>query len=240
MGRSLEKKVAEASLYHVKITDWPEGERPREKLMKYGANSLSDAELLAILIRSGTGKITAVDLAKKILKDFHSLDGMVSKTVADFKIFKGVGNTKAVSLIAAFEIGRRAAVAKEKEKNKIISPLDVANLFLPLMRDLQQEVFKVLLLDSANHLINEVEITRGTLNSSLVHPREVFKAAIAEPAAAIILLHNHPSGNPEPSSEDIQITRQLVETSKIIGIPIHDHIILAGNSFTSFAEKGIL
>jgi DNA repair protein RadC len=240
MGRSLGKKVAETSQYHVKITDWPEGERPREKLMKYGADSLSDAELLAILIRSGTGKITAVDLAKKILKDFRSLDGMVSKTVADFKIFKGVGNTKAISLIAAFEIGRRAAVAKEKEKIKIISPIDVANLFLPLMRDLQQEVFKVLLLDSANHLINEVEITKGTLNSSLVHPREVFKAAIAEPAAAIILLHNHPSGNPEPSSEDIQITRQLVEASKIIGIPVHDHIILAGNSFTSFAEKGIL
>jgi DNA repair protein RadC len=108
------------------------------------------------------------------------------------------------------------------------------------MRDLQQEVFKVLLLDSANHLINEVEITRGTLNSSLVHPREVFRAAIAEPAAAIILLHNHSSGNPEPSSEDIQITRQLVEASKIIGIPVHDHVILAGNAFASFAEKGIL
>ncbi|MBU2472359.1 MAG: JAB domain-containing protein, partial [Bacteroidetes bacterium] len=101
-------------------------------------------------------------------------------------------------------------------------------------------VFKTLLLDSSNNLLKEVEITRGTLNSSLVHPREVFNAAIIEPAAAIILLHNHPSGNPEPSSEDIQITRQLVEASKIIGIPIHDHIILAGNSFTSFAEKGIL
>ena len=167
--------------------------------MKYGAGSLSDAELLAILIRSGTGKITAVDLAKKILKDFRSLDGMVSKTVTDFKIFNGIGNTKATSLIAAFEIGRRAAVAKGG-KNKIISPIDVANLFLPLMRDLQQEVFKVLLLDSANHLINEMEITKGTLNSSLVHPCEVFKAAIAEQAAVIILLHNHPSGNPEPSS----------------------------------------
>jgi len=240
MARSSEKKIAETSQYHVKITDWPEGERPREKLMKYGVGSLSDAELLAILIRSGTGKITAVDLAKKILTDFRSLDAMVSKTVADFKNFKGVGNTKAISLIAAFEIGRRAAVSKEKGKVKLISPVDVANLFLPLMRDLQQEVFKVLMLDSANHLINEVEITRGTLNSSLVHPREVFKAAIAEPAAAIILMHNHPSGNAEPSSEDIQITRQLIEASKIIGIPVHDHIILAGNSFTSFAEKGIL
>ena len=108
------------------------------------------------------------------------------------------------------------------------------------MRDLKQEVFKTLLLDSANNLLRDVEITRGTLNSSLVHPREVFIPAITEPAASIVLLHNHPSGNPEPSSEDIQITRQLVEASKIIGIPIHDHIIIAGNSYISFSEKGIL
>jgi DNA repair protein RadC len=240
MARNLNKKIAESSQYHIRITDWPEGERPREKLLKFGPHTLSDAELLAILIRTGTGKITAVDLAKKILKDYRSLDVLLSKSVAEFKNYKGIGNTKAISLIAAFEIGRRATIAKDKGKNKILSPADVANLYLPLMRDLQQEIFKVLLLDSANHLINEVEITRGTLNSSLVHPREVFRAAIAEPAAAIILLHNHPSGNAEPSSEDIQITRQLVEASKIIGIPVHDHIILAGNTFTSFAEKGIL
>lgn len=240
MGRNLNKKVAESAQYHVRITDWPEGDRPREKLLKFGPHTLSDAELLAILIRTGTGKITAVDLAKKILTDYRSLDVLLSKSVAEFKIYKGIGNTKAVSLVAAFELGRRAAVTKDKGKIKISTPADVANLYLPLMRDLQQEIFKVLLLDSANHLINEVEITRGTLNSSLVHPREVFRAAITEPAAAIIMLHNHPSGNAEPSSEDIQITRQLVEASKIIGIPVHDHVILSGNSFTSFAEKGIL
>jgi DNA repair protein RadC len=240
MGRQLVKKIAEVSQYHSKISDWPEGERPREKLLKLGAGLLSDAELLAIIIRSGSGKITAVDISKKILKDYCSLDIIASRNVGDFKKYKGVGNTKAVCLVAAFEIARRAVIIKEKEKRKILSPVDVVDLFMPLMRDLQQEVFKVLLLDSANHLINEVEITRGTLNSSLVHPREVFRAAITQPAAAIILLHNHPSGNSEPSLEDIQITKQLVEAGKIIGIPVHDHIILAGNSFVSFAEKGIL
>ncbi|MDI6779862.1 MAG: DNA repair protein RadC [Bacteroidota bacterium] len=234
------KKVGEPSQYHSKITEWPEAERPREKLLKYGAQALTDAELIAILIRSGTGKITAVDIAKTMLKDYDTIGRLVTRSVADIKKYKGIGNTKAVTLAAAFEIGRRAAISGAEKKYKITSPNDVANRFIPLMRDLRQEVFKTLLLDSSNNLLKEVEITRGTLNSSLVHPREVFNAAIIEPAAAIILLHNHPSGNPEPSSEDIQITRQLVEASKIIGIPIHDHIILAGNSFTSFAEKGIL
>ncbi len=235
-----EKKVWEASYYHSKIKEWPEMERPREKLLKFGPQSLSDSELLAILIRTGTGKITALDLAKTILKDFGSLDSLACRSVSDLNKYKGFGNTKAVTLIAAFELGKRSAVRNKDKKIKILSPLDVVNKFLPLMRDIKQEIFTVLLLDSSNHLIKEVEITRGILNSSLVHPREVFKPAITEPAAALIIMHNHPSGNPEPSTEDISITRQIVESGKILGIPIHDHIIIAGNSYTSFAEKGLL
>ncbi|MBI1804362.1 MAG: DNA repair protein RadC [Ignavibacteriae bacterium] len=234
------KKVGEPSLYHSKITDWPLDERPREKLMHRGAAALSDAELLAILIRAGTGRITAVDLAKTLLKDFRSVEHLATRAVQDFRQYKGLGEVKAISLIAAFELGRRAASARGSEKMQINSPEDVVRVYQPLLRDLQQEVFKVLLLDSANHLLRDVTITTGLLNSSLVHPREVFRAAILEPAASIILLHNHPSGNPDPSSEDIQITRQLVEASKVVGIPIHDHLIIALEKFTSFAERGLL
>lgn len=234
------KIVGEASNYHTKIKDWPESERPREKILNNGAASLSDAELLAVLIRSGSGKITAVDVAKKMLSDFQTLNSLVARSIPELKKYKGIGNTKAVTLAAAFEFGRRVAASWDEKKFRVLSPQDVANKYLPSLRDTKQEIFKVLLLDSANHLLKDVEITRGTLNSSLVHPREVFRAAITEPAAAIILLHNHPSGNPEPSADDIQITKQLVEASKIIGIPVHDHIILGGNSFVSFAERGIL
>ncbi len=234
------KKVSEPSLYHSKITDWPKDERPREKLMHRGTAALSDAELLAILIRTGAGRITAVDLAKTLLTDFRSVEHLATRTVQDLRQYKGVGEAKSISLIAAFELGRRVASARGSEKLQISSPEDVFKVYAPLVRDLQQEVFKVLLLDSANHLLRDVTVTTGILNSSLVHPREVFRLAILEPAASIILLHNHPSGNPEPSSEDIQITRQLVEASKVVGIPIHDHLIIAAEKFTSFAERGLL
>lgn len=234
------KRVSEPSLFHSKITEWPAGERPREKLMAHGASSLSDAELLAILINTGAGKITAVDVAKRLLIEYRSLDRLASRSIQELRQFKGLGNAKSVSLIAAFELGRRAASSRHLLRPQISSPEDIVRCYQPLMKDLKQEQFRVILLDSANHLLADQIITTGILNSSLVHPREVFRRAISEPAASIILLHNHPSGNPEPSSEDIQITRQLVEASRIIGIPVHDHIILALDSFTSFAERGLL
>jgi DNA repair protein RadC len=233
-------KVSEPSRYHSKITDWPRDERPREKLMQRGPEALSDAELLAILLRSGTGRVTAVDLAKTLLTEFRSLGRLTARPLQDLKRFKGLGTAKAVGLLAAFELGRRASAYVEADQLQVRSPEDVVRRYQPLLRDLRQEVFKVLMLDSANHLLADEEISSGILNSSLVHPREVFRRAILEPAASIILLHNHPSGNPEPSSEDLQITRQLVEASKIVGIPIHDHIIIAGNAYTSFAERGLL
>lgn len=234
------KKVSEPSHYHSKITDWPAADRPREKLMNHGSASLSDAELLAILIRTGAGNITAVDLAKTLLRDFGALDLLATKPFQQLRQYKGLGEAKSVALVAAFELGRRAASGGRGQQLQICSPEDVVNRYQPLLRDMKQEVFKVLLLDSANHLVRDVTVSTGILNSSLVHPREVFRQAILEPAASIILLHNHPSGNPEPSSEDLQITRQLVESSKIIGIPVHDHIIIAVDRFTSFAERGLL
>jgi len=153
---------------------------------------------------------------------------------------KGIGAAKAVELLAAFEIGRRAQASNGGEKIILRSPDDVARRMVPLMRDRRTETFVVLLLNTDNSLKAEVELTRGTLNASLVHPREVYKAAIDNIAASIIVVHNHPSGNPEPSREDIEITRQLAEAGKIIGIPLHDHLIVALGGHTSLAERGFL
>lgn len=225
------------------IPDWPEAERPRERLLKHGVEALSDAELLAILIRAGTKQRTAVDMARELLTTFETLERLASRSIADLRQQQhqlGLGIAKAATIVAAFELGRRAAVPQGRKKIRIQSPEDIAKRYMPQMREMKKEIFMAILLDSANNIIRDVKISVGILNSSLVHPREVFRPAIAEPAAAIILLHNHPSGNPEPSSEDLQITKQLVEASKIIGIPIHDHIIVAGDTFTSFAERGML
>jgi DNA repair protein RadC len=233
------KKVSEPSVYHLKIKEWPQSERPREKLLARGAQSLTEVELLAILIRSGAGKITAVDLAKTLLKDYETLHRISTRSVEELRQYKGLGDTKAITLIAAFELGRRAS-KQQLDKIQINSPDDIYQQYRTEFRDLKQEVFKVVLLDSANHVLRIVKISDGILNSALVHPREVFYPAINEPAASVILLHNHPSGNPEPSADDIQITRQIVEAGKILGIPVHDHIIIALGKFTSFAEKGLI
>ncbi len=234
------KKVSEPSAYHSTISDWPIEERPREKLMRGGPQALSDAETLAILLRSGTGRITAVDLAKTLLRGFRSLENLACRSYQELQHYKGVGAAKAVGIVAAFELGRRAATDRREEKPRINSPDDVVRRYQPMMRDRKQEEFKVLLLDSANHLLRDATVSTGILNSSLVHPREVFRPAILEPAASVILLHNHPSGNPEPSSEDLQITHQLIDAGRIIGIPVHDHIIIAIDKYASFAERGLL
>jgi DNA repair protein RadC len=234
------KKVGEPSSYHLKITDWPKDERPREKLMHRGPEVLSEAELLALLIGTGTKRITAVDLAKTVLKEYGSLGHLATRGYRDLLRFRGLGEAKSVLLIAAFEVGRRSGSSKAPGRMQVRSPEDIVRYFQPLMRDMQKEVFKVILLDSANHLLRDVTVSEGILNSSLVHPREVFRPAILEPAASVILLHNHPSGNPEPSSEDIQITRQICESGRFLGIPVHDHIIITAGGFTSFAERGLL
>ncbi len=234
------RKVSEPSFYHTKIKDWPAEERPREKLINRGPDVLTEAELLAILIGSGNGKVTALDLAKTLLVEHRSLRSLAGLSVGDFKQFKGIGDARAVSLAAVFELSRRLHASSEVERRIIRSPSDIAEHFIPVLRDLQQELFLVVLLNSANKIIKEVTITKGLLNSSLTHPREVFRHAIVEHAASVILMHNHPSGNPEPSREDIAITKQIVEAGNVVGIPVHDHIIIAGGTFTSFAERGLM
>lgn len=239
-GNSRERSLLQEPVVHIRIKDWPEDERPREKLLRRGSHALSDAELLAILVRSGTGRQTALDVARHILVQERNLRRIAGKSSAELMRIKGIGRAKAVELLAAFEIGRRVETAHEEEKSIVRSPEDVARLMLPVLRDRTEEVFFVLLLDANNGVKDSIEITRGTLNASLVHPREVFKAAIDHLAASIIVVHNHPSGNREPSREDVEITKQLVEAGKIIAIPLHDHVIIAGDGYTSLAERGLL
>lgn len=237
-----EHPAHEPPVQYASIKEWPEDERPREKLVKHGAASLSDSELLAILINTGSGKKSAVDLAKTLLREYKSLRALSGLSVADLKQrkFKGIGKVKAIILAAAFEIARRLASTAREDHAPIRTPEDVAKRYVPQLRDLQQEVFMVLCLSSSNKIIQERAITKGLLNSSLTHPREVFREAILENAASIILLHNHPSGNLEPSREDIQITKQLVDAGKIIGISVQDHIIVGGDGFTSMMERGLM
>ncbi len=221
------------------IKDWPLGDRPREKLYQNGPGALSDAELLAILIRTGMRGKTALDLAKKLLSEARSLGKIAQMTVKDFQVYD-IGPARATAIVAAFELSRRIPMNDGESKLTFRVPQDVADRYMRKFKDLRHEEFWVLLLNSANQLIRDSRVTTGTLNSSLVHPRECFHEAIKEKAASVIFLHNHPSGNSEPSQEDISITKQLVESGKILGIPVHDHIILGSGNFTSFAERGLL
>lgn len=222
------------------IKEWREDERPREKLLLKGAKSLSDAELIAILLGSGTKGISAVDVARNLLMKFGELSKLAYRDLSEYHTIKGVGKTKAVKLAAAFEISKRARAEDYLSKKIIRGPEDIASIYIPRFMGKMNEAFMVLLLNASNQIIREVVVSEGILNSSLVHPREVFRMAITEMSAAVFLLHNHPSGNTEPSREDINITRRLVEAGKTIDIKVIDHLIIAGENYTSFAEMGLL
>lgn len=223
--------------YHLRIKEWPEQERPREKMFSLGPRFLSDAELLAILIGSGTKNATALDIAKKMLVDYNGLTNVASKNTREITRLKGVGNARGARLLAAFEIGRRIE-SKTNYRQKFSCAKDVVQYYLPTLRHLKYEVFRAMLLDNGNKLIKDVEITKGTLNASLVHPREVFKEAIDHLAAGVIVIHNHPSGNINPSKEDIDVSYQLKKAGEIVGIPVIDHLIVAGDAYFSFADQG--
>jgi DNA repair protein RadC len=234
------KKTKKPPQVHLKIKDWPEDERPREKLLKNGPGALSDGELLALLIGSGTDGFTAVDVAKSLIAEVQGLSGLASGNVYEFSRMKGIGPARAARIAAAFEIGRRASSSGGRKGAKMERPEDVAGLFGPLLRDLPAEEFRVLLLDGANRVLHDEKVTQGTLNASLAHPREVFKTAVDHRAAGIILLHNHPSGEAAPSAEDRRITDQFRRAGADLGIPVLDHVIVAGNGYFSFAKEGLL
>jgi DNA repair protein RadC len=227
--------------YYKPIYEWPVGERPREKLIALGAQNLSNAELLAILIATGTDKLSAVELGKDLLAKFKSLENLASVSRAQLEEIKGIGTAKALTLQAAFQLSRN--LHKEMAERRIAifkQPSHVAEMFIPQIGHLRQEVFAIALLNSSGRFLLSEIITKGTLNASLVHPREVFRPAIQNSAASIILVHNHPSGQLQPSKEDLKITQQLVASGKIIDIPVLDHIILSDTDYLSLKEEGYL
>lgn len=226
------------------IKEWPPEERPREKLLKSGPDILSNAELLAILIETGIktkrGSYSALDIAKQMLKNFGNLSDFTCFSAEELAQSEGVGMAKAAKIIAAIEIGKRVASHKNGNNIKFRCSEEVANYYIPLMKDLKKEQFKVVLLDVKNKIIKDILISQGSLTSSIVHPREVLKPAIQSSAASVIFIHNHPSGDPEPSTDDIEITNRLSKSCSIIGINMLDHIIVAENGYYSFRQKDLL
>jgi DNA repair protein RadC len=225
------------------IKNWPEDERPREKLLKRGAAALSDAELLALILRTGdaaAGK-SAIDLGRQLLEQFNgNLRELAQAELNELQQIKGLGLAKASSVKAAFTLGSRFLARRLETLERFTAPAQVFEFFHHELRDNRKELFLTLLLDGKNRITRKVQVSEGSLNQSIVHPREVFAPAVRESAAAVIFIHNHPSGDPAPSREDREITRRLKEAGDILGIKVLDHIIIGDGTYFSFVESGIL
>lgn len=214
---------------------------PRERLWALGPSALTPGELLAILLGTGSSTASVAAVAARLLEaGGGSLRRLAARPPAELLQVPGVGTAKGARLIAAFELAARMADEARPPRPRIGEPADVARLLAPRLRDLEVEEFRLLALDSQSRVLREVLVTRGLLNSSLVHPREVFRPAIAEAAAGIIVVHNHPSGDPTPSAEDQAVTRQLVAAGRLLDVPVYDHVVIAGDRFLSFATAGLL
>ena len=228
----------------LRIQDLPEDERPREKLANRGAQALTDAELIAIFLRVGIRGINAVELARQLLETHGSLAGLARCSVGELAASKGVGPAKGAQLAAAFEIGNRLAL-ETASSIELDSPERIYHFLAPEMRNLRQESLRVVLLNTRNRLIKAVEITKGTLNESLAHPREILREALIHSAYSFILVHNHPSGDPSPSGADRELTRRLKRAGAEIGIELLDHVIIGApddsrDPYFSFREMGLL
>lgn len=227
------------------IKEWPEDERPREKMRKHGASSLTNAELLALILRTGdtaTGK-SAIDLGRDIISHFgDNLRELGNADISEITAIKGMGPAKATGIKAAFALATRFQARKLERLDRFTSPRQVFEYFHHEFRDSRKEYFLALLLDGKNRIVRRVQISEGTLNQSIVHPREVFAPAVKESAAAVILVHNHPTGDPTPSSEDLAITRRLRDAGELMGIKVLDHIIVGDgeDAYVSFVERGLL
>ncbi|MCL6572088.1 MAG: DNA repair protein RadC [Bacillus sp. (in: Bacteria)] len=222
------------------IRDFPQDERPRERFIKHGPQSLSNHELIAILLRTGTKDESVLQLSNRLLTHFEGLRLLKAASLEEMTEIKGIGLAKAIQILAAVEIGRRIANLSYNDRYVIRSPEDGAKYLMNDMRFLSQEHFVCLYLNTKNQVIHKQTVFIGSLNASIVHPREVFREALKRSAASIIAAHNHPSGDPAPSREDIEVTKRLVECGKIIGIDLLDHLIIGENKFVSLKEKGYL
>ena len=222
------------------IDMWPLDERPRERLVRHGSETLTDGQLLAILLGTGFEGSTALDVGVALLERYDGLSGLSRRGVRELCAVPGVGPAKAARIKAALEVGKRATAAPLTTGQRVTSSEDVFRHYRPLMRDLRREVFKVVLLDGKNAIIRDVTVSEGSLTLSIVHPREAFVPAVKESAAAVIFVHNHPSGDPEASPEDRALTRRLVSVGEIIGIRVLDHVIIGDRQYVSFADEGWL
>ncbi len=220
------------------IPDLPLGERPRERLRDAGAAYLSNAELLAILLRTGTPTENVLDLSTRLLSQFEGLDGLAKATHAELCAVHGFGDAKAAQLQAAIELGKRLAAARGPGRTAISSPLDVANLVKAEMEFLDQEHFRVLVLNTKNEVMASPDVFVGSVNSTTIRTAEVFREAVRRNCPSVILVHNHPSGDPAPSNEDVAVTRELVKAGKLMDIEVLDHIVVARNGFASLKELG--
>jgi len=226
-------------LLHI-LKEVPAEERPRERMLHYGAAALSHVELIAILLRTGTNNQSAVQLATTILNQCGGLHGLIDATKEELMSIKGIGEAKAAQLQAGIELGRRLSRSKLGQSTVIRSPRDAADLVMDELRYLKKEHFLCLFLNTKNHVIARETISVGTLNAALVHPREVFRAAMKHNSASIICVHNHPSGDPAPSSEDIILTKRLTDAGQLVGIELLDHVIVGDGRFVSLKEHGHL
>ncbi len=223
------------------IHDLPAEERPRERLRRLGPESLSSVELLALVIGRGIPGRSALTIAHELLSQFKSVRGISEATIEELAGVKGIGGAKAAQLKATFQLGERQGLeAEELARFEITSPRTVVRAIWATIHDKAKEHFKLLLLNTRNRIIGIVAVSTGTVSASLVHPREVFKAAISHGAHSVVLAHNHPSGNPEPSDDDISLTHRLVEAGRLLGIEVLDHIIVTHKDSISFKEKGLL
>jgi DNA repair protein RadC len=220
------------------IKNWPEIERPRERLIRHGPEVLSDAQLLAILLRSGRKKSSAVEMAHHLLRQFGGLAALIQVSVSELCSVKGIGPAKAAQIMASLELGRRSLAQPLHTGLRALSSRDVFLHYHPLLRDMKKELFKLLLFDGKNRLLKDITISTGSLSLNIVHPREVFKSAVRESAAAVILVHNHPSGDPTPSPEDRELTKRLAKAGGIMGIKVLDHIVIGDGRYFSFADQG--
>lgn len=223
------------------IKSWSDVDRPREKLLSKGKESLTDAELIAILIGSGNRELSAVGLSQKILKSVsNNLHELGKKEVNDFILFKGIGEAKAIAIAAALEIGRRRQLAEPSLKPHIQSSYDAYNLIAPRLNDINHEEFWILLLNQRGRLIKKMRVSSGGISQTLVDPKLIFKKALDCFASKIILVHNHPSGGLKPSLQDIRVTKKLIEGGKLLDILIDDHLIISENGYFSFADEGMM
>ena len=220
------------------IKDWPEYERPRERLMNHGVKYLTDAELLAIILVNGFSGKTSVELARNLLAQFGSLRKLMNASYSEIKQIEGIGQAKYAQIKAALETGVRLSREKMLPGKKIHKAQDIVDYYYAEIRDQKKELFHIVLLDIRYQIIRDVLISMGSLTETTVHPREVLKEVVRESAAAVIFLHNHPSGDPQPSQQDIELTNRLCESCQMMGVKVLDHIIVGEDRFYSFARMG--